>query len=250
MTEIATTAPTSPGDDEPTVPPIDPDAVAAAFAGIEPGSWGMDVEGVVSTQDSDGIALTLDACGGPNGSGYDRDLIEGLIARDIPATLFLNQRWIEANPETARALAENPLFELGNHGTAHRPLSVTGESAYGIPGTGSVAEVVAEVWGNRLALTELTGAPPRLFRSGTAHYDEVAVRIVNELGEAVLGFSVNADGGATLSADAVRREVAAAGPGDIVIAHMNHPGGGTAPGILAGVDEQLARGASFVHLND
>lgn len=250
--EIA--SPTTPAVDrpaaEPTVPPIDPDAVAAQFAGIEPTSWGLDIEGVVGTQDSDGIALTLDACGGPRGSGYDKELIDGLIERGIPATLFLNHRWIEANRETARALAENPLFELGNHGTGHRPLSVTGASAYGIAGTNSAAEVVAEVWGNHLTLTELTGTPPRFFRAGTAHYDDVAVSIVKELGESVIGFSVNADGGATLSAEAVRQQVVAAGPGDIVIAHMNHPGGGTAPGILAGVDEQLARGATFVHLND
>lgn len=43
------------------------------------------------------IALTFDACGGKGGSGYDRKLIDYLIKENIPATLFINARWIDAN---------------------------------------------------------------------------------------------------------------------------------------------------------
>jgi peptidoglycan/xylan/chitin deacetylase (PgdA/CDA1 family) len=91
------------------------------------------------------IALTFDACGGPGGSGYDRALIDFLRRREIPATLFINSRWIDANPAIFRRLAAEPLFEIANHGTRHRPLSVTGRSAYGIPGTRSAAEVYDEI---------------------------------------------------------------------------------------------------------
>src|SRR5258708_792652 len=86
------------------------------------------------------IALTFDACGGPGGSGYDQALIDFLRRRQVPATLFLNSRWIDANPAAFHLLAAEPLFEIGNHGTRHRPLSVTGRSAYGIPGTRSAGE--------------------------------------------------------------------------------------------------------------
>lgn len=231
-------------------PPLlaDPTEVAQRFAGVLPASWGTDVPGVVSRMDSDGIALTLDACGGPGGDGFDQVLIDGLIERNVPATLFLNKRWIDSNPDLTRALAKNPLFEVANHGSEHRPLSVTGASAYGISGTTSVAEVVEEVWANHVALFDITGEPPRFFRSGTAHYDEVAVQIVSELGERVVGFSVNADAGATFEAAMVREQVATAEPGSIVIAHMNRPEGETAEGILAGIDDQLARGQRFAHL--
>lgn len=230
----------------PVVP--DPAHVAARFEGIQPTQWGLEVPGVLTRMDSDGIALTLDACGGPYGSGYDAELINGLIDRGVPATLFLNQRWIEANLDLARKLAQNPLFEIANHGTQHRPLSVRGESAYGIAGTGSALEAAEEVWANHLAITELTGKAPRFFRSGTAHYDDVAVQIAQEFDEGVLGFTVNADAGATFDAATVRGQVADAQPGSVIIAHMNQPQGQTAQGVLAGVDDLLARGQrmSFV----
>lgn len=225
-----------------------PEEVATQFAADIPQTWGLEVPGVLTDMDSDGIALTLDACGGPGGDGYDAELIDGLIARGVPATLFLNQRWVEANPDLALALAQNPLFEIANHGTSHRPLSVSGNSAYGIPGTSSALEAAQEVWSNHVSLTDLVGVAPRFFRSGTAHYDEVSTQIAGTFGEGVLGFTVNGDAGATLDAAAVRDQVAGAQPGSIIIAHMNQPQGETAAGLLAGVDDLLARGArlSFV----
>ncbi|MEU9074614.1 polysaccharide deacetylase family protein [Kitasatospora sp. NPDC004745] len=222
------------------------------YGGTAPAEWGLEVSGVI-TELPDGeraTALTFDACGGPGGNGYDADLIDFLRANAVPATLFLNARWIDANPDVFEQLAGDPLFEIGNHGTAHRPLSVTGRSAYGIAGTDGVGAVHDEVAGNAQKLAGLLGHPVRFFRSGTAHYDDVATRIVADLGERVAGFTVNGDGGATLGAAQVRQEVAAAPPGSIVIGHLNHPGGGTAPGVAAAVPGLLAAGRRFVRLSD
>lgn len=235
-----------------SAPPLpDVEAVIAAHEGRMPHSWGVDIPGVVRTGHEAGSAdpgrvfLTLDACGGPHGSGYDERLIAGLQAAQVPATLFLNLRWIEAHPALTSALAADPLFELGNHGSSHLPLSVTGHSAYGIPGTASVREAAMEVWRNHVALTELTGVQPRWFRPGTAHLDDVGLSIAEALGERVLGFSVNGDAGATFPAGIVAAEVGAAGPGAVVIAHMNQPGSGTADGILSALGAVQARGLSF-----
>lgn len=225
--------------------PVNAQEVAASFLGHVPSAWGLNVPGVITHMDSDSVAITLDACGGPSGSGFDARLIDGLIERQVPATLFLNERWIEANPDIALELANNPLFEIENHGSQHRPLSVQGQLAYGIAGTNSVAEVVEEVWSSHQAITALTGIPPKFFRSGTAHYDDVAVQIVEALGESVVGFNVNADAGATYSAESVQAAVAGAAPGSILIAHMNQPLSGTAVGLLAGVDALQARGVRF-----
>lgn len=226
--------------------------VVARYGGAAPTEWGLEVAGVITELPGGerATALTFDACGGPGGNGYDVDLIDFLRAHAVPATLFLNARWIDANRAEFDRLAADPLFEIGNHGTVHRPLSVTGRSAYGIAGTRDAGEVYDEVTGNAEKLTGLLGHSPRFFRSGTAHYDDVATRVVADLGERVAGFTVNGDGGATLTASEVRQEVAAAPPGSIVIAHMNHPGGGTAPGFAAAVPALLAAGRRFVRLSD
>ncbi|MCT9112649.1 polysaccharide deacetylase family protein [Streptomyces mirabilis] len=226
--------------------------IVARYGHAVPHTWGFDAPAVVHALPTARrvIALTFDACGGPGGSGYDRALIDFLRRREIPATLFINSRWIDANPAVFRRLAAEPLFEIANHGTRHRPLSVTGRSAYGIPGTRSAAEVYDEISGNRTKLTGLLGTPPRFFRSGTAYCDDVAARIVTALGERFVSFSVNGDGGATFTPEQVRTTVAAAPGGSIVICHMNHPRGGTARGITAAVPQLLATGHSFTRLSD
>ena len=133
-------------------------------------------------------------------------------------------------------------FQIGNHGTRHVPLSVSGRSAYGIPGTSSPAEVYDEIMINQEALHRLTGATPLYFRPGTAYFDEIAAAIVRELGLVPLSFSINGDGGATFPPPVVFREVAAARAGDIVIAHANHPGSGTAAGIASALSTLRAAG--------
>ncbi|MGQ5668593.1 polysaccharide deacetylase family protein [Streptomyces sp. ECR2.10] len=235
-----------------TAPPIPRAEIVARYRHAVPHSWGFDGPGVVHAlpKGKREIALTFDACGGRGGSGYDQALIDFLRKREVPATLFINSRWIEANPSLFRRLAAEPLFEIANHGTRHRPLSVTGRSAYGIPGTRDAGEVYDEIAGNRAKLTRLLGAPPRLFRSGTAYCDDVAARIVTDLGERFASFSVNGDGGATFTPEQVRTTVASAPGGSIVICHMNHPEGGTAQGIAAAVPKLLARGHTFVRLSD
>lgn len=225
-------------------------SIAAEFASAKPSAWGLDMPGIYKQIGPEAVALTLDACGGRNGSGYDEALINGLIEREVKATLFLNKRWIETHPELTRELAENPLFEIANHGSAHMPLSVTGASAYGIAGTASALEAAEEVQANHVLISEVTGVPPRFFRSGTAHYDDVGVAIAGAAGERVVGFVVNADAGATSSAQEVFANVANAPPGAIILAHMNQPQGQTAVGLLSGIDALRARGVLFAHLDN
>jgi peptidoglycan/xylan/chitin deacetylase (PgdA/CDA1 family) len=227
-------------------------ATVAAFSGRRPGQWGLDVEGVTSRlEQALGVALTFDACGGGNGGdGYDAALIDVLRARQVPATLFLNRRWIVANPALAAELAADPLFELESHGVRHVPLSVTGSEAYGIAGTASVGEAYDEVVAANDWFAATLGRTPWFFRSGTAHYDEVAVAISRSVGQAVAGFSVNADAGATYTATQVAGELARVRPGDIVISHMNRPGRGTSGGYAAALPTLLDRGVRFVRLRD
>lgn len=218
-----------------------------------PRQWGENVTGVVTHfySNKKEIALTFDACGGSlKSSQYDAGLIEFLNDNHIPATLFINARWIDSNPDIFMKLASNPLFEIANHGTAHKPLSVEGKSIYGIHGTASAEEVIAEIEGNNKKIKELTGKRPAFFRAGTAYYDENAVAIAHTLGMEIGGFSVLGDAGATFSPPKVAQQLISARSGDIVLLHMNHPEGGTRAGMIEGINALLKEGFTFVRLSD
>lgn len=224
----------------------------ATYGKKTPREWGETVTGVKDhlATDKKVIALTLDACGSAAGKGFDAELIRFLEKENIPAALFINARWIDANPEPFMALAKNPLFTIANHGFFHRPASVNGRSIYGIGGTGSVDALVDEIALNTEKIRQLTGKGTAHYRSGTAYYDEVAVQIAEELGHEVVGFSVLGDAGATYDREQVKAALLASAPGSIVILHMNHPESGTAEGVKAAVPELRNRGFRFVGLSD
>ncbi|WP_294568186.1 polysaccharide deacetylase family protein [uncultured Arthrobacter sp.] len=235
---------------EPAVPTRE--RVITRFSGRIPSYWGLEAPQVLTTLPTSpaGTALTLDFCGGSGGSSIDSALIDMLRRLGVPATLFLNGRWIAANPGLARDLAADPLFELANHGTNHYPLSVNGASAYGIFGTEGPGSVYDEIMANDAVLTDLTGERPRFFRPGTAYLDNVAAEICLALDLIPAGFSINGDGGSTYTAASVAAETAAAGPGDIIIAHGNHPESGTGPGLAEAVTSLLAQGRTFTTLGN
>ncbi|MFH5877686.1 polysaccharide deacetylase family protein [Arthrobacter sp. NA-172] len=228
--------------------------ILAEFSARKPVEWGLGVTGVVTKTASPHAVLTFDACGGPHGADCDQRLLKTLRKLNVPATLFVNGRWIKANPGLAAELAADPLFELGNHGFRHQPLSVSARSAYGIPGTVNAGEVYDEIMGNQDAMTQLTGEPPRFFRPGTAYYDDVAAAITRALGLIPVNFTVNGDGGATFPAATVAAEVAkigvGQGAGQIVISHFNQPAGGTAEGYARVLPGLLDRGVTFTRLGD
>lgn len=222
------------------------------FGSSLPVQWGESVNGVKNRQHGSEkvIALTFDACGSARGMGFDAELLAFLERENIPATLFINARWIGPNKPVFDYLAANPLFEIANHGFHHRPASVKGKQVYGINGTKNVAELVDEIELNARKIEELTGRRPRFYRSGTAYYDEIAVQVSEALGHKVAGFSVLGDAGATWPREKVKQALLSATPGAIVILHMNHPGSGTGKGVMEAVPELLKKGYRFVRLSE
>ena len=107
-----------------------------------------------------------------------------------------------------------------------------------------------EVILNERKIEELTGRKPKYFRSGTAYYDEVAVKIVNEIGEDAVNFNVLGDAGATYTKEQVCKACLSAPPGSILIFHMNHPEKETAEGIMAAIPKLKIMGYKFVKLNN
>lgn len=218
----------------------------------KPVQWGEQVDGVKTRMETDEkkMALTFDACGGTHGSSYDEELLSFLRAEQVPATLFLNERWIQANKALFLELAADPLFQIENHGTEHAPLSVAGGEAWGIEATASPQAVYDEIMSNHQTVKALTGKEMTMFRSGTAYYDEVAVQLAEELGYQVVNFDVLGDAGATFSSEQVKQALISAKEGAIALLHMNQPQSGTAEGVKQAVPVLREQGYEFVLLGN
>ncbi len=194
------------------------------------------------------VALTLDACGG----AYDKRLIDLLVQLRVPATLFVTRRWLEHNPQAVHHLLQHAdLFEFENHGTHHVPAVVGPASLrlYGMRVQPDDDALRAEITGGADLIRATTGRTPQYFRGAGAAYDSAGLQMVQALGYRVAGFSVNADAGASYPASVVAARLKGVKPGDVVIAHMNHPTSGTAEGFARVLPDLLQRGTVFVKLS-
>ncbi|MDQ0415920.1 peptidoglycan/xylan/chitin deacetylase (PgdA/CDA1 family) [Croceifilum oryzae] len=226
-------------------------AIRSQFKNATPTQWGEKMPGIISKLPTNEkvIALTFDACGGKHGDGYDIEIMQFLQENQIPATLFLNSRWIETHTELTKQLANNPLFEIENHGSEHRPLSMNGRSVYGIQGTKNLDGIIQEVIVNHRLIEKTTGKAPRFFRSGTAYYDDIAVQVAKRLGEQIAGFHITGDAGATFNQAQVKNAMLQAKPGSIILLHMNQPRGDTAEGIKEAIPLLKQQGYRFVKMD-
>lgn len=214
--------------------------------------WGEALSGVKTrlvTQDKE-LALTFDACGSYS-DGVDTRILQFLTRHRIPATLFISGRWIQKHPQDFWVLAQNPLFEIENHGANHQPASTEGRSAYGLLGTRSPEELYREVEGNARLIEDLTGRRPRFYRSGTAYYDPGAIALIQQWGVQPVGFSILGDAGATYSRSQVKQAfLKGIQPGAVSIMHMNHPERDSGNGLIDTLPELIRQGYRFVHLKD
>lgn len=227
--------------------------IIAEFQHARPGRWGEFVPGVreniKTTQKY--IAFTFDACGGEKGSGFDKDLINFLEKEQIPATLFITGKWIDAHFADFKNLSSDTLFEIENHGLNHKPCSINGRSQYGIQGTQSVSEAFDEIEANARKIEAITGHRPRYYRSATAFIDEASVRMAQKLGITPISFQV-------LSGDAVphtptsvieNNVLRTVKPGALIIMHLNHPEWNTCEAMQNLVPKLRKMGYHFVRLN-
>lgn len=228
--------------------------VSQEFAHSTPGQWGEFVKGVDEDliTNNKTIAFTFDACGGKNANGYDAELINFLRKEQIPATLFVTGKWIDANYSTFLQLSKDPLFEIENHGFNHQPCSVDGESEYGIHGTKDIPDAIDEIEANAEKIEKITGRRPTFYRSATAYTDEACAKIAKQLGITIISFDV-------LSGDAVPKTPKSIivnsvlqhiKPAAIVIMHFNRPAWNTYEAMQEIVPTLRKKGYSFAKLKD
>jgi peptidoglycan/xylan/chitin deacetylase (PgdA/CDA1 family) len=192
------------------------------------------------------VALTLDACSGL----VDMRIVETLLARSVPATIFATGLWLRGNAPTIALLrTRTDLFTLENHGERHLPPVLGTRRVYGLPVAGTLDAVQREVSRGADLVAEARGERPRWYRGAAGLYSPAAVVAIQAMGCLIAGYSLNADAGASLPAASVARRIAAARSGDVIVAHINQPHRPSGHGVAEGVVALREAGAVFVGLD-
>lgn len=222
--------------------------IAAKYGKAASEKFGEHLDGIISRFKPSGkqVALTLDACGG----NYDRRITDYLEKNNIKATLFISGKWIERHEKDLKRLSDCSLFQIENHGTSHKPLTSDGRSVYGISGTRDIGEAYDEIMVNSNRLEGVTGRTPNFFRSGTAFYDDVSISMLKDLGIYAAGYTISGDGGATYSRAKIISTIGKAGPGDIILVHMNHPESDTYEGLVVAIKQLIDSGFEFITMSE
>jgi peptidoglycan/xylan/chitin deacetylase (PgdA/CDA1 family) len=184
------------------------------------------------------IALTFDACqtvGSP--TGYDQAIIRILNGTHTPATLFLGGLWMQQHPAQTRALAANPLFELGNHSWSHLNFTeLTSE------------EMSREILRTQDAMHQLTGRQPTLFRFPFDTYTDDTLAVVGQHGlRAIQADVITGDADPRISTgDIVNTVTASTQNGSIILMHVNTHGWHTAEALPPLIQRLRNQGYTFV----
>jgi peptidoglycan/xylan/chitin deacetylase (PgdA/CDA1 family) len=187
------------------------------------------------------VALTFDACATqvqPN--GFDRAVFEILKRERVPATVFVSGRWIEFHPDEARALAAEPLLDLGNHTYSHPML------------TRLKPDDLAREIARTDELIEGLGRKPVALRPPGGVWDRRVLRAAGERHLPVVLWDVlSGDAGGHVPAKTMIATVArAVRPGSIVIFHINERAPYTKDALPEILRVLHGRGFRFVRLGE
>ncbi|HEB12224.1 MAG TPA: hypothetical protein ENI11_00935 [Actinobacteria bacterium] len=186
-------------------------------------------------------ALTFDACEDRQPAGYDEEIIEILTSTKVPATLFLGGKWISSHPTEAKALAENDLFELGNHSFTHLDFTMI-----------ETQQARQEIRDTQKHLHTLNGKQAKFFRFPFGRYDQGTVDLVASEGLRAIQWDVvtGAPDPNVTAGTIIRAVETRAKSGSIIIMHMNGRGWNTAEALPAIIDNSRAKGLELVKLSD
>jgi peptidoglycan/xylan/chitin deacetylase (PgdA/CDA1 family) len=192
------------------------------------------------------IALTFDAehPDRPHAAGVSEGILDVLADRAVVATWFLQGRWVEAYPGTARRVASDGHL-VGNHSFYHARLPLLTD-----------AGIATDIGDAERVIRDVVGVDPRPwfrcpFSAGTD--DDRVLGILGRLGYRDIGQDVILEDwepdrtGPAMTADALR-EVPAAGDPAIVLFHAWPSGTLDAlPGLIDGL---RAIGGKFVRIDE
>jgi peptidoglycan/xylan/chitin deacetylase (PgdA/CDA1 family) len=191
------------------------------------------------------VALTFDAehPDRPATPGIAEALIEQLVDLDVASTFFIQGRWAEAYPETARSIAA-AAFHVGSHSHYHARMPLLSDA--GLAEDVRVAEAT---------IREIVGVDPRpWFRCpfGAGSNDERVLRALTAGGYRNVGWHVAADDWEPRPVAAIEEDIVAGtiahGDGAVVLLHA-WPDRTLAaiPGVVSRLRD---RGATFVRADE
>ena len=161
------------------------------------------------------VALTYDLCPVRTASGFDRELIDFLIANKIPATFFMSGRWMNKHDAEVKELLAVPFFEIGTHGEVHAHLPMH-----------EMEEQQREILGPVRVLKTKYGRSTTLFRPPYGEYNDQTVEAVKDLGLRFILWNIESgDPDPTLSAEVILARVQQRmKPGSVIVLHANGKG--------------------------
>lgn len=161
------------------------------------------------------VALTYDLCPVRMAPGFDRELVEYLIANHIPATFFMSGRWMARHDAEVKQLLAVPFFEIGTHGDLHAHLPMQ-----------EIDEQQREILNPVRFLKTKYGRSTTLFRPPYGEYNDQTVEAVRNLGLRFILWNIESgDPDPTLSADALLARIGKRMTrGSVIVMHANGKG--------------------------
>lgn len=210
------------------------------------------------SRDSKKIALTFDADMTPGmvlmldkklvSSWYNKDAIEFLKKEKTKATIFFTGLWVMTYPKEAKEIADNPLFEAGNHSYDHPAFT---KFCFGLPFINKTDEDEVELAQKEIA--KITGKVPLYFRFPGGCYNKINVETISRLGLTIVHWDViGGDGFNNNENSIISNVLSRTQNGSIIVLHLN--AGPYAPkthlALYKIVPELKKRGFEFVTLSE
>lgn len=188
------------------------------------------------------IALTFDACEAGQPVSFDRGVLDYLLERKIPFTVFATGRFVETNRADIEALSKLDFIEIENHSWSH-PNTMNHFTA---------EAVLKQVERAQVAIEEVTGRAPQFFRFPAGNYNQAGLEALEDRGLKVIHWRwATGDPDPHESANALfNRVTTKVQPGDIVIFHINGRGVHTAEALPRIIEQLEADGYRFVLVSD
>ncbi|MBI3486162.1 polysaccharide deacetylase family protein [Candidatus Daviesbacteria bacterium] len=150
-------------------------------------------------------------------SWYNPEIKKTLDKENAKATIFLTGLWVETYPKEAKALADDPLLEIGNHSYSHPAFT---QNCFKLPFIDDSKDQ-SEVLLAQEAIKKATGVAAKYFRFPGGCFDASDLRTVNNLGLKVIQWDVAAGDGFNKDANSIIQKVQSrVQNGSIIVFHL------------------------------